>query len=148
MAQNTAAADALHPTDDVAELDDVGSKRAEQFRNNGIETVADMAECPHLVMENIVGGFTGAAIQNQAKDVVAESDDAEDDSDDSMETRKETDAQIITVPDSVDVQWTAAMNKAAEENGHTQSDANQHYTYEKVREFANSTMFAVWDTRE
>jgi predicted RecB family nuclease len=70
MARDTDASDELHANDDVSALDDVGPKRAEEFRSYGIETVADMAECPHMVSEEVVGGFSGAAIKNQAKDVV------------------------------------------------------------------------------
>jgi hypothetical protein len=63
--------------------------------------------------------------------------------------RKETDAQIFTVTDDCDT-WVgnAAMRAAAEENGDNPDRAGHHYTYEVVREFANSTMVAAWDTRE
>ena len=72
-----------------------------------------------------------------------------DDTDDTKDgVRKETDAQIITVPNGVDKPaYRVAMEKAAEENGHREQ-AVRNYTFEKCREFANSTMFAVWDTRQ
>jgi len=70
MEQQIASDDAPAATDDITELDNVGPKRAKQFRDHDIETGADMAECPHLIMMNIVGGYTGAEITNQAKDIV------------------------------------------------------------------------------
>jgi len=63
--------------------------------------------------------------------------------------RKWTDAQIITVPDDCEKPaYRAAIEKAAAENGHTKQNDIREYTFERCREFANSTMFAVWDTRK
>jgi len=65
------------------------------------------------------------------------------------EVRTEGTAQMITVSHDVDGGlWSTAMKKAAEENDDPPRVRNQHYTFEKVREFADSTLFAVWDSRQ
>jgi len=65
------------------------------------------------------------------------------------EVRKEADSHLITVKDSVEQSaWSAAMDRAAEAEGY--DDRNDidapDFTFEKVREFADSTMFVVWRT--
>jgi len=68
---------------------------------------------------------------------------------DESNVRKEADAELYTVDDDADV-WVgrAAMNEAARQNGDAPERASQNYNYEVVREFANSTLVAVWDTRQ
>jgi hypothetical protein len=65
------------------------------------------------------------------------------------DVRKEADSHLITVKDSVDKPtWRAAMERAAEAEGfdsYRDHDA-PGFTFEKVREFADSTMFVVWRT--
>jgi len=65
------------------------------------------------------------------------------------DVRKEADSHLITVKDSVEESaWSAAMNRAAEAEGYDDRhdiDAPS-FTFEKVREFADSTMFVVWRT--
>lgn len=59
-----------------------------------------------------------------------------------VETRKEADAQLITVGKHHDVPWQEAIKMAVEKSEHTEKRGG--FTYEQVREFADSIMFAVW----
>ena len=101
MEAQQATTEAPTPTDDVSELDNVGPKRAATLRDNGFETIADVADMPHLASENLIGGYTGAGIKNQAKDIVAEfeADDGDDEAEGDTTTEPTTDADVIAQMD-------------------------------------------------
>ena len=105
MEAQQATNEAPTPTDDVSELNKVGPKRAATLRENGYETIADVADMPHLASETLIGGYTGAEITNQAKDIVSafEADDTDaDESDDDSEPTTDAD-RIAQMDDDVTV---------------------------------------------
>ena len=105
MEAHNATTEAPTPTDDVSELNKVGPKRAATLRENGYETIADVADMPHLASENLIGGFTGAEITNEASDIVSafEADDTDaDESDDDSEPTTDADT-IAQMDDDVTV---------------------------------------------
>jgi len=65
------------------------------------------------------------------------------------EVRKEAEAHLITVKNSCDkAGWQAALDRAAEAEGFESSDQPKApgFTYERVREFADSTLYVAWRT--
>jgi len=109
MEQNNASTEAPTPTDDVSELNKVGPKRAATLRENGYETIADVADMPHLASQTLIGGYTGAEITNEASDIVSafEADDTEDDESDD-DTEPVTDADKIA---QMDDDVTVSINR-------------------------------------
>ena len=110
MEAHNATTEAPTPTDDVSELNKVGPKRAATLRENGYETIADVADMPHLASETLIGGFTGAEITNQAKDIVAEfeAEDEDDNESDDTNTEPTTDAETIA---QMDDDVTVSINR-------------------------------------
>ena len=111
MEAHNATTEAQTPTDDVSELNKVGPKRAATLRDNGFETIADVADMPHLASENLIGGYTGVEIKNQAKDIVAEfeaEDEDDNESDDDTNTEPTTDAETIA---QMDDDVTVSINR-------------------------------------
>jgi len=65
------------------------------------------------------------------------------------EVGKVGDAHLITVENSCDkAGWRAALNRAAEAEGFESRNQPKApgFTYERVREFADSTLYVVWAT--
>jgi len=63
--------------------------------------------------------------------------------------RKEADSHLITVEYSVEqTGWSAAIDRAAEAEGYDgrRDPEAPGYAFEKVREFADSAMYVVWNT--
>jgi len=65
------------------------------------------------------------------------------------EVRKEADAHLITVKNSCDkAGWRAALDRAAEAEGFESRNQPKApgFRYDRVREFADSTLYVAWRT--
>jgi len=96
MEQNNATmTESPTPEDDTTELDNVGPKTAQDLADEGIHTVRDVAEASMMMMDGVIGGYTGVGIHNEAKDIVEAHNESEGDNDIEDETEQTTDAEDV-----------------------------------------------------